>query len=98
MDKMRKADDILKGLLDNYDINLGNTYSSFFKSWPSIAGLDAAAHSHVKDIEGNCLLIEVDHPGWIQILQMKKKGILAGINKKYPELSIKEMKILLSST
>ncbi|MBI9103551.1 MAG: DUF721 domain-containing protein [Spirochaetales bacterium] len=92
---MKKADDILKGLLSNYNIELGNTYSSFFKSWPTIAGQDLAAHSKVKDIEGTTLIIEVDHSGWIQILQMKKKYILGAVKKQYPELSITDIRIYL---
>ena len=92
---MKKADDILKGLLSNYNIELGHTYSTFFKSWYIIAGQDAAAHSKVKDIEGNTLIIEVDHPAWIQILQMKKKTIIFKIKKEYPQLSITDLRIYL---
>lgn len=92
---MKKADEILKGLLSNYNIELGKTYSSFFQSWSAIAGADAAAHSRIQDIEGSMLLVEVDHPGWIQIIQMNRASILKKTKSMYPDLNIKEMKIFL---
>lgn len=92
---MRKADEILKGLLSNYNLELGKTYSSFFQSWATIAGLDLAAHSRVQDIDGQALIVEVDHPGWVQMLQMDRERILGRIRKMYPELKIRELKIHL---
>ena len=92
---MKKADEIINGLLGNYNIELGNTYSSFFQSWSELAGSEIASHSKVRDIENGVLVVEVDHSGWLQIITMKKKGIIKSVNRKYPDLNITDMRIYL---
>ena len=92
---MKKAQDILKSLLDNYSVQEGETYHSFFRSWTRIAGQDAASHSKVKDIRAGVVIVEVDHPGWIQMIQMKKNPILKKIQQLYPELGIKDLRLHL---
>ncbi len=39
--------------------------------------------------------MEVDHPGWKQLLSLRKGEILHGLNERYPALHIREMKITL---
>ena len=45
-------------------------------------------HSKIIDIKDNILVIEVDHPGWIQLFETYKKYILRGIEIKIPEIVI----------
>lgn len=45
-------------------------------------------HSRILDLKNGMLLIEADHPGWIQLLQMHKNYIITGLKKKAPELKI----------
>lgn len=92
---MKKAHDILKSLLQNYPVQEGETYHSFFRSWARIAGPDAAAHSKVQDIRSGVVIVEVDHPGWIQMIQMKKRPILKKIQDLYPELGITDLRLHL---
>ena len=92
---MKKAHDILKSLLENYSVQEGQTYHSFFRSWARIAGPDVAAHSKVEDIRAGVVIVEVDHPGWIQMIQMKKNPILKKIQQLYPELGIKDLRLHL---
>lgn len=47
----------------------------------SCNGEKLAAHSSVVDLKNGILLIESDHPGWNQMLQMHKKFILTGMNR-----------------
>jgi len=51
-------------------------------------GENLASHSHIVDLKNGSLLVEADHPGWIQMLQMYKKFILTGLKKLCPELEI----------
>jgi len=44
-------------------------------------GEKLAAHSSVVDLKNGVLLVESDHPGWNQMLQMHKKFILIGMNR-----------------
>ena len=44
-------------------------------------GEKLAAHSSIVDLKNGILLVESDHPGWNQMLQMHKKFILTGLNR-----------------
>jgi len=56
----------------------------------------AAAHSRIRELEHGVLLVEADHPGWIQILQTKQTRLLEAVRRKYPELGIKDISFRLS--
>lgn len=45
-------------------------------------------HTTVSDCKNGILLVEVDHPGWIQILKMYQKIILKEMNKKFEKEKI----------
>jgi len=49
----------------------------------------AAVHSRIRELERGILLIETDHPGWIQILQTKQGALLLAVQRHYPELKIR---------
>ena len=51
-------------------------------------GQNLYEHSNVIEIKNNILLIEADHPGWIQMFHMNKKYILNGLKMFVPELNI----------
>ena len=56
----------------------------------------AAVHSRIWELERGLLLVEADHPGWIQILQTKQAEILAVVKRRYPELGIRGIAFRLS--
>lgn len=95
---MKKAGDILGDYMRNLHLNMENGYSSVFKSWTHIAGEDLTSHSTVKDLKNGILLVEADHPGWIQLLQMRKKKILKKVQKNYPELDIIDIRFILKNS
>ena len=70
--------------------------------WPRAAdqGADdmpaAAVHSQIRDLERGLLLVEADHPGWVQILQTKQRELLSAVQRKYPELGIRGIAFRLS--
>lgn len=94
---MKKAGDILGDYMRNFHLNMENGYSSVLRSWGSIAGEDMLSHSSVKNLTNGILLIEADHPGWIQLLQMRKKRILKNVQKSYPELDIIDIRYILKN-
>ena len=51
-------------------------------------GKNIAAHSQIIDLKNGLLLIEADHPGWIQLLQMHQRYVLTGLKRMVPELKI----------
>ena len=95
---MKKAGDILGDYMRNFHSNMETGDSSVFKSWSKIAGEDMVSHSSVKDLTNGILLIEADHPGLIQLLQMRKKKILKNIKSFYPELEVINIRFILKSS
>ena len=47
-----------------------------------------AGNTRVIDLKNGVLLVETDHPGWIQYLRMYQKFILTGLKMNLPNLKI----------
>ena len=56
----------------------------------------AAVHSRIRELERGVLLVEADHPGWIQILQTRQADLLAAVQRRYPDLDIRAIAFRLS--
>ena len=89
---MKKAADILSQILDQKNSQLGNSYASVFGNWAGIVGESLAEHSRVYEIRNGALYVEIDHPGWMQLLLMKKRQIIVMVRRKYPELKIRDLR------
>lgn len=61
------------------------------KSYNPNEGQNLVSHSRIVDFKNGVLLIEADHPGWIELLQMRKKYILKGMQMKSPDMDIKTL-------
>jgi hypothetical protein len=48
------------------------------------------------ELERHVLLIEADHPGWIQILQTKQRELLSQFQRRFPDLAITGISFRLS--
>lgn len=86
--RAKSVSQLLSAFFDEKTLQRGEKYAEFSRSWRSIAGDRLADHSKPSDIRHGVLLIETDHSGWIQLLQLKQERILAEIVKRYPELEI----------
>jgi len=99
---MKTAGDILSALFDEQFMKKAQKYSKFFDSWRDITaknGIAAAAdHSHIKDLDRGLLLIEMDHPGWKQILQTKQSKLLNDFRIRFPELDISGISLILGKS
>ncbi|MCQ2610929.1 MAG: DUF721 domain-containing protein [Treponema sp.] len=51
-------------------------------------GEKLAQHSRIIELKNGILLVEADHPGWIQYLNTYKNFILNGLKMKIPQLKI----------
>jgi hypothetical protein len=96
-DNIKKAGDILEHLLGKEKAGEAGRYYSFFSRWDQIVGPELSGHSKPRDIEKGVLIVETDHPGWIQMFQMSKERILRKVREEYPELGIKNMRIILGN-
>ncbi|MCL2444000.1 MAG: DUF721 domain-containing protein [Treponema sp.] len=99
---MKTAGDILSALFDERFMNKAQGYSKFFNSWTDITAKNgiaaAAAHSRIKDLDRGIVLIEMDHPGWKQILQTKQSKFLNDFRIRFPELEISGISLILGSS
>ncbi len=41
------------------------------------------------EVENGIVIVEADHPSWIQLLQMRQEEMLVAIRKGWPELSVR---------
>ena len=56
-----------------------------------IDGSQLADHSKILEFKNGILVIETDHPGRIQLFQMYKNYIQTEINRKSPDLKVKNI-------
>ena len=91
---MKKAGEILKVFFDTLGISAVKT-ETIYSGWKEIAGKEIAENSRVVDVKKEILFVEADHPGWIQIINLKENLILEKINEKFPEKKINKIKIIL---
>lgn len=87
--------EILKAYFNDTQIDRADQYHSFFTSWKQLAGINIAAHTSPRDIRGSVLIVEADHPGWVQLLHMQKRTILRKIRREYPQLEVKDIRIVV---
>lgn len=64
--------------------------SSIYENGPQMAD-----HSRLVDYKNGVLLVETDHSGWTQLLQLNSKYILKGLRMKFPDLEIKSLQYRL---
>lgn len=93
---MVKVGDLLSVILDEVTLKKAQEIHSLFSAWKALAGEQLAGHSRIVELEHAVLLVEADHPGWIQILQMKEAGLLAAVQRRFPELTINGIAFRLS--
>jgi len=104
MENVKRAGDLLSSLFgDHFDrisLENGRITAELYSSWAVIAkelNIQAAAdHSRIREIEHNVLVIEAEHPGWVQILQTKQSQLLKLVQRKFPELRIQGISFCLS--
>jgi hypothetical protein len=98
---MKTAGDVLSALFDERFVKKAHNYSKFFDSWKDITaknGIPAAAdHSRIKDLDRGIILLETDHPGWKQILQIKQSKLLNDFCRRFPELDISGISLMLGN-
>jgi len=96
---MKTAGDILSALFDERFMKKAQGYSELFNSWADITaknGIAAAAdHSRIKELDRGVLLVEIDHPGWKQILQTKQSKLLNDFRRRFPEQDISGISLML---
>lgn len=94
-----KADELITNIFSGLG-NSSKEASKIVLLWNEVlfsiknSKLDASQlvdHSKILDFKNGVLVVETDHPGRIQLFQMYKNYIQTGLNRKLPDLSIKNI-------
>jgi hypothetical protein len=94
--RIKAVSALLSSFFDEEKLRRGERVADFFSSWPSFVGPRLAAHSRVADVDKGLLVVEAEHPGWIQLLQLRQSAILEEVARRYPELSLRGIAFRLS--
>ncbi len=89
--RIKDAGALLSAFFDEEKLRRGGLYADFFTSWKYLVGDRLAAHSRVADVDKGVLIVEAEHPGWIQLLQFRQSEILAGVAARFPELALRSV-------
>jgi len=90
---MRRIDEVLNRFLDRIGQSEGAAYVGMFRGWRRIVGDRIADHAEPVDIRAHALVVEADHPGWVQMIMMERRRILRQIAREFPELTITALHI-----
>ncbi len=93
---MRKIGDILKDYLRERGWLNENPYTPLFAGWSQVAG-DLAAHTRLRDVRDGIMLVEADHPGWLQMARMRKEALLSAARAAAPDARITDVRFLLGA-
>ena len=104
MGSVKRAGDLLSSLFnDEFDprsLKNGRALAGLYSSWTGIAAetkIPAASdHTRIRELEHGILVIEAEHPGWVQLLQTKQAQLLKILQKRFPELEIHGLSFCLS--
>ena len=94
---VKKVGELLKDFLREKGWLAGNPYEPLFAEWKRITGEALAGHSRLVDVQNGILLVEVDHPGWLQMLQLRKASILAAARRTAPLASVEGIRVRLGT-
>ena len=87
--------DILKATLEKWELTTQFKRHELMGAWPDLVGERTAEKSRTVKLLGEILVVEVDHPAWVQELNLLKFEILKKIRKNYPQAGIKNIRFTL---
>ncbi len=89
---MRKVGDVLRDFLKERGWPAEDPYGPLFRGWEDIAGPELGTRSRVVEVEDGVIVVEVEHPGWLQMLQLKKRTLLEAARKAVPGGRIEDLR------
>lgn len=98
------AADMITKVFSNIDKSELQNSNKLFNVWNSVVskagnyGDRLAEHTHPVDLKNGVLLVEADHPGWIQTLQLYSKFVVTGLNRTLPDLKITSIAFRLAGS
>ena len=93
---MYRAGDLLKEVLARAGFDAQAPEARIYRVWDDILGRDLAGRARLRDIDRGRLLVEVDHPAWMQLVQMRQRQILGRVARRFPALGITRLHLVVS--
>ena len=89
---MKKIGEILSEYLRKRGWPSHDPCSRIFLEWKTLVGEPLCDHTEPVEISDGILHIKADHPGWIQMVSLKKAYLLERIREMAPGADITEIK------
>ena len=89
------AQDLIARFVESIGIRDEKGVVPFVRAWPTIAGRDLAAHSQILDVKNGALLIGLDHPAWLQRMQMDQRRIVQTVQRQFPSLEVRYLHLMV---
>ena len=93
---MRRAGDLLNEVLARAGFDAEAPQARIFQVWDDILGADLTGHVRLRDVDRGRLIVEVDHPAWMQLVQMRQRRILGRVRRRFPQLGVTRLYLLVS--
>ena len=94
---IKKISELITLYSDRLGLSKGSAALDIYSSWATIVGEKYAAHSKLIDIKHQTAILETDHPGWSQQILLNKRHIIRNFQKKYPQLEVKDISVMVVS-
>ncbi|MDX9826467.1 MAG: DUF721 domain-containing protein [Spirochaetia bacterium] len=96
--RIKSASEILSAFFDRDLVKQGEYYALFDRSWKSIAGQRLSPHSRPTEIKHGVLIVETEHQGWMQLLQLQQDRMLSEIQRRFPDLGVRSIAFRLGNS
>lgn len=92
---MYLARDLLKEVLARAGVDPSAPETKIYRVWDEIIGVELAGHATLREVDHRRLIVEVDHPAWLQLIQMHQRKIIERLNTKFPALSVERIHVII---
>jgi predicted nucleic acid-binding Zn ribbon protein len=90
---MKKVGDLLREYLREKGWLGGNPYEQLFARWRQIVGDAMADHARLVDVRSGFLIVEVDHPGWLQMFRLRQDALLEAARSAVPAVVVDGIRV-----
>jgi hypothetical protein len=94
---MERIGKILKHILDPSMVSRGQRYQELFHGWSRIVGRKLGALSRICELEGQTVVVAVDHPAALTSIMMIEPRIVAALRRRFPDLDIKRVRTIVQA-
>ncbi|NIM19341.1 MAG: DUF721 domain-containing protein [Candidatus Latescibacteria bacterium] len=92
-----KIGDILPNILKAFGLDRKIKERQALSLWPEVVGKEVASRTRAVKIEKGVLHVHVDHGAWMQELHFMEKKILQELQKKAPDVEIRQIRFSASA-